>query len=157
MHQQTHKAALWDEADRGGYMGAGDNFSYTEAMEVPGPVVAGLGSTVLGLIYVVLSLRFLRPLVMKVLPAPGQGPSEKQQVEGFWCVAAFALQTIPEDPHMCMVGETPCNARRNCMPSQTLCTEVLPAPEELQMIESSCGVCTARLPLLRQSSGIFQA
>ena len=58
---------------------------------------------------------------------------------------------------MCMVGETPCKARRNCMPSQTLCTEVLPAPEELQMMESSCDVCTARLPLVRQSSGIFQA
>ena len=108
-------------------MGAGDNFSYTEAMEVPGPVVAGLGSTVLGLIYVVLSLRFLRPLVMKVLPAPGQGPSEKQQVEGFWCVAASALQIVPKDPHMCEVEKAPCNARRSCMLSQTSCTEVLPA------------------------------
>ena len=63
---------------------AGDNFSYTEAMEVPNVAVAGLGSTVLAFAYVVLSLRILRPLVMKVLPAPGDGPSEKQQVEGFW-------------------------------------------------------------------------
>ena len=53
-------------------------------MEVPNVAVAGLGSTVLAFAYVVLSLKFLRPLVMKVLPAPGQGPTEKQQVEGFW-------------------------------------------------------------------------
>lgn len=63
---------------------AGDNFSYTEAMEVPNVVVAGLGSTVLAFIYIILSLKFLRPLLMKVLPGPGEGPSEKQQVEGFW-------------------------------------------------------------------------
>ncbi|CAL5221659.1 g3887 [Coccomyxa viridis] len=62
----------------------GDNFSYTEAMEVPNAIVAFLGSTVLAFVYIILSLRFLRPLVMKVLPSPGQGPTEKQQVEGFW-------------------------------------------------------------------------
>ena len=139
-------------------MGAGDHFSYTEAMEVPGPVVAGLGSTELGLIYVVLSLRFLRPLVMKVLPAPGQGPSEKQQVEGFWCVPASALQTgfqrtltcVRWERHRAMHGATACwvklHAQRFCL-----------LPEKLQKIESSCSVCTARRPLLRQSSGIFQA
>lgn len=53
-------------------------------MELPGAVAAYIGSAVLALVYVVLSLRFLRPLVMRVLPAPGQGPSRKQQVEGFW-------------------------------------------------------------------------
>ena len=63
----------------------GENFSYKEAMELPGMVAAYIGSAVLALVYVVLSLRFLRPLVMRVLPAPGQGPSRKQQVEGFWC------------------------------------------------------------------------
>ena len=63
---------------------AGDNFSYSEAMEVPNAIIAGIGSTVLAFAYIVLSLGFLRPLVMKVLPAPGEGPSEKQQVEGFW-------------------------------------------------------------------------
>ena len=93
-------------------MGAGDNFSYTEAMEVPGPVVAGLGSTVLAFIYIVLSLRFLRPLVMKLLPAPGEGPTEKQQVEGFWCVAAFVLQTVLKRPHMCEANLAPSNAWR---------------------------------------------
>ena len=63
---------------------AGDNFSYTEAMEVPNAIVAGLGSIVLAFAYIILSLRFLRPLVMRLLPGPGEGPSEKQQVEGFW-------------------------------------------------------------------------
>ena len=92
VYQQTLRAPLRGEADRAGRLGAGDNFSYTEAMEVPGPVVAGLGSTVLALIYIVLSLRFLRPLVMKLLPAPGEGPSEKQQVEGFWCVHCVCAQ-----------------------------------------------------------------
>jgi hypothetical protein len=53
-------------------------------MEVPNALVAGIGSAVLAVIYIILSLRFLRPLVMKVLPAPGEGPTEKQQVEGFW-------------------------------------------------------------------------
>ena len=47
-------------------------------------MVAGLGSSVLAFAYIVLSLKFLRPLVMKVLPASGEGPTEKQQVEGFW-------------------------------------------------------------------------
>ena len=97
-------------------MGAGDNFSYTEAMEVPGPVVAGLGSTVLAFIYVVLSLRFLRPLVMKLLPAPGEGPSEKQQVEGFWCAQCFkdfALKSVPMGLHMYEVKEAPSKAPHN--------------------------------------------
>ena len=71
-------------AETGNGIAAGDNFSYTEAMEVPNAIVAFLGSTVLAFVYIILSLRFLRPLVMKVLPSPGQGPSEKQQVEGFW-------------------------------------------------------------------------
>ena len=63
---------------------AGDNFSYSEAMEVPNVAVAGIGSSVLAFAYIILSLKFLRPLVMRVLPAAGEGPSEKQQVEGFW-------------------------------------------------------------------------
>ncbi len=63
---------------------AGDNFSYVEAQEMPNVVAATLGSLALVLGYLVLSMRFLRPLVMRVLPAPGQGPSRKQQVEGFW-------------------------------------------------------------------------
>ena len=67
---------------------AGENFSYKEAMELPNAFAAYLGSGVLALVYLVLSARFLRPLVMRVLPAPGEGPSRKQQVEGFWCVGA---------------------------------------------------------------------
>lgn len=51
---------------------------------MPNAFVAGLGSMVLAFAYLILSLRFLRPLVMKLLPAPGEGPSDKQQVEGFW-------------------------------------------------------------------------
>ena len=47
-------------------------------------MVAGLGTSVLAFAYIILSLKFLRPLVMRVLPGPGEGPTEKQQVEGFW-------------------------------------------------------------------------
>ena len=53
-------------------------------MEVPNVAVAGIGSSVLAFAYIILSLKFLRPLVMRVLPAAGEGPSEKQQLEGFW-------------------------------------------------------------------------
>jgi hypothetical protein len=54
-------------------------------MEVPNAFAAYIGSGVLALVYLVLCARFLRPLLMRLLPAPGQGPSRKQQVEGFWC------------------------------------------------------------------------
>ena len=76
------KEAIGLNVSRG--IATGDNFSYTEAMEVPNAIVAFLGSTVLAFVYIILSLKFLRPLVMRVLPSPGEGPTEKQQVEGFW-------------------------------------------------------------------------
>lgn len=63
----------------------GENFSYGEAQEVPNAVVAYLGSLVFAVGYLIISLRFLRPLVMRLLPKPGEGPTKKQQVEGFWC------------------------------------------------------------------------
>lgn len=66
-------------------MHAGKNFSFTEAMEVPNAVAAYLGSFALVCVYLVISITFLRPLVMRLLPKPGEGPSKKQQTEGFWC------------------------------------------------------------------------
>lgn len=69
-------------------------------MELPNAFAAYLGSGVLALVYLVLSLRFLRPLLMRVLPAPGEGPSRKQQVEGYWCARAYNL-------HLEMSGSYP--------------------------------------------------
>ena len=64
---------------------AGENFAYSEAQESPNAAVAYLGSFALIIGYFIISLTFLRPLVMRLLPKPGEGPSKKQQVEGFWC------------------------------------------------------------------------
>jgi hypothetical protein len=66
-------------------------------MEMPNVAAAALGSFALVLAYVVLSIGLLRPLLMRLLPAPGQGPTKKQQVEGFWCalVPSSALTSFP--------------------------------------------------------------
>ncbi len=72
---------------------AGENFSFTEAQESPNVAVAYLGSLALIIGYFIISLTFLRPLVMRLLPKPGEGPSKKQQVEGFWC-ALFQLSIL---------------------------------------------------------------
>lgn len=68
---------------------AGENFSFTEAQESSNVAVAYLGSFALIIGYFIISLKFLRPLVMRLLPKPGEGPSKKQQVEGFWCAPYF--------------------------------------------------------------------
>ncbi|KAK9914994.1 hypothetical protein WJX75_003449 [Coccomyxa subellipsoidea] len=69
----------------------GKNFSFTEAMEVPNAVAAYLGSFALVCVYLVISITFLRPLVMRLLPKPGEGPSKKQQTKGFWNARAIGL------------------------------------------------------------------
>ncbi|EIE26941.1 saccharopine dehydrogenase [Coccomyxa subellipsoidea C-169] len=78
----------------------GENFSFTEAMEVPNVFAAYLGSFALVMAYLVISVPFLRPLVMRLLPKPGEGPSKKQQVEGFWNARAIGVSEA-------LVGEEP--------------------------------------------------
>ena len=53
-------------------------------MEVQNAFAAWVGSAVLAIGYILLSASLLRPLLMRLLPKPGEGPSRKQQIEGFW-------------------------------------------------------------------------
>jgi short subunit dehydrogenase-like uncharacterized protein len=78
--------------------GAGDDFSYKEVQEAGGPVVAALGTVALALGFA--ALRFARPLVLRFLPKPGQGPSVEMQVRapgpGALCArAAAAAGSMP--------------------------------------------------------------
>ena len=65
---------------------AGDNFSYKEVQEASGPVMAALGTLALAIGFA--ALRFMRSLVLRLLPKPGEGPSKEMQV----CVARVARQ-----------------------------------------------------------------
>jgi len=77
--------------------GAGDNFSYHEVQEAGGPVVAALGTMALTIGFA--ALRFARPIVLRFLPKPGEGPSVEMQVRAPGRVRARAAASA---------GDTPC-------------------------------------------------
>jgi short subunit dehydrogenase-like uncharacterized protein len=73
-------AALWSE--RGAPYGA--SFRYEEALAVPGPVAAGAVTASLALATLALRTRAGRGLLRRLVPAPGQGPSEEAMARGFF-------------------------------------------------------------------------
>ena len=67
----------------------GDNFSYQEVMESPGPIMAGLATLALALGFG--ALRFLRGLMLYLLPKPGEGPSKEMQARPSCCPVSAQL------------------------------------------------------------------
>ena len=67
----------------------GDNFSYQEVMESPGPIMAGLATLALALGFG--ALRFLRGLMLYLLPKPGEGPSKEMQARPRCCSVSAHL------------------------------------------------------------------
>ncbi|KAG2445220.1 hypothetical protein HYH02_008688 [Chlamydomonas schloesseri] len=73
----------------------GTDFKFTEMIAASGPVAASLisaGTVVLG---AVLGLAPLRAVARRFLPAPGQGPSEDVQRNGFWTHDLVAVTDEP--------------------------------------------------------------
>lgn len=76
----------------------GPDFTYRETMAVPGPsLVSKIGShAVQGALAVgmaALAIKPLRPVLDKVLPAPGEGPSEKSQAKGKFIADVYSRTT----------------------------------------------------------------
>lgn len=76
----------------------GPDFSYRETMAVPGPsVVSKVGShLVQGALAVgmgALAIKPLRPVLDRILPQPGQGPSEKSQAKGNFIADVYSRTT----------------------------------------------------------------
>ncbi len=76
----------------------GANFRYGEAMAVGGvPVVSTIAASAVaagtGLFLGAMSLPMTRRLLDKVLPAPGQGPSEETRDKGFFVTQTFTRTT----------------------------------------------------------------
>jgi len=64
----------------------GSNFKYTEECEAPGIVSAVAGAAAMAAAKSMMGLPFLQPLLKKVLPSPGEGPSRELQMKGYWNV-----------------------------------------------------------------------
>jgi short subunit dehydrogenase-like uncharacterized protein len=78
--------------------GYGPDFSYRETMAIPGPsVVSKVGShLVQGALAVgmgALAVKPLRPVLNRILPQPGQGPSEKSQANGKFIADVYTRTT----------------------------------------------------------------
>ncbi len=76
----------------------GPEFSYRETMAVPGPaLVSKVGShLVQGALAVgmaALAIKPLRPVLDRILPAPGEGPSEKSQANGSFIADVYTRTT----------------------------------------------------------------
>ncbi len=76
----------------------GPTFSYRETMAVPGPSVvtkvaahAVQGALAVGM--AALAIKPLRPVLEKVLPSPGEGPSEKSQANGSFIADVYTRAT----------------------------------------------------------------
>ncbi len=86
----------WVRAASAHACGAGDNFSYHEVQEAGGPVVAALGTAALAIGFA--ALRFARPIVLRFLPKPGEGPSVEMQVRAPGRVRARAAAPAGDMP-----------------------------------------------------------
>jgi short subunit dehydrogenase-like uncharacterized protein len=73
-------AALWSE--RGAPYGP--QFSYEESLAVKGRIAAGTITLSMALAVLALRYRVGRSLVRRLVPAPGQGPSEEAMARGFF-------------------------------------------------------------------------
>ncbi|WP_019200904.1 trans-acting enoyl reductase family protein [Tsukamurella sp. 1534] len=76
----------------------GPDFSYRETMAIPGPpIVSKIGSHVVqGALAVgmgALAIKPLRPVLDRILPQPGEGPSEKSQANGSFIADVYTRTT----------------------------------------------------------------
>lgn len=76
----------------------GPDFTYRETMAVPGPpvVTAVAARAVQGALAVgmaALAIKPLRPVLDRVLPSPGEGPSEKSQAKGSFIADVYTRTT----------------------------------------------------------------
>ncbi len=81
----------------------GKKFKYSEVMSVGSsvvsPVIAGGVAVGLGALVAGLALPPTRFLLDKVLPAPGEGPSESTQKKGHFTLDVFTTTTTAPDTH----------------------------------------------------------
>ena len=79
------------------WMAAGDNFSYQEVMESSGPITAALAALALALGFA--ALRFLRGLMLYLLPKPGEGPSKDMQARPRAQLCVAGCPHVPDTRH----------------------------------------------------------
>ncbi|KAH8110427.1 Saccharopine dehydrogenase-domain-containing protein [Phellopilus nigrolimitatus] len=145
--RQRRANALDEDAD-GGAVPYGNAFSYSESVAAGGPLSAFVIS--LGLALSGACLFFFPPvrwLLRKLLPAPGQGPSDEALEKGFFKATNISVSEALPGSEKTVVVETTVSGRGD--PGYTLsaimiaeCALALLAPERLPALGREGGVLT---------------